>query len=41
MIIANGCVEISTTFEGNEFIIERVDVGGIINARSFLVEDLA
>ena len=41
MIVANGCVELYTTFEGNEFIIERVFVGGIINARSFLVEDPA
>ena len=41
MIVANGCVELFTTFEGNEFIIERVYVGGIINARSFLVEDPA
>jgi hypothetical protein len=40
MIVANGCVELFTEFEGNEFIIERVQVGGILNARSFLVEDL-
>ena len=40
MIVANGCVELYTEFEGNEFIIERVFVGGVLNSRSFLVEDL-
>lgn len=24
MVVANGCAELFTTFEGNEFIIERV-----------------
>jgi CRP-like cAMP-binding protein len=40
LIVVNGCCELYTEFEGNEFVIERVYKGGIINSRSFLMEDM-
>ena len=39
MLVANGCVELYSTFEGNEFIIERVYVGAVINSKAFLLEE--
>lgn len=39
-IVANGCLELYTEFEGNEFVIERLYKGTIINQRSFLMEDI-
>ena len=40
LIVLSGCCELYTEFEGNEFVIERVYKGGIINSRSFLMEDM-
>lgn len=36
----NGIVEVFTEFEGNEFVIERLTQGAIINSRCFFMEDL-
>jgi len=38
--VEDGCLEIYTTFEGNEFIIERLYRGSSLNARTFFMEDL-
>jgi hypothetical protein len=40
LIVVNGSCELYTEFEGNEFVIERVYKGGIINSRSFLMADV-
>jgi len=38
-MVTDGQLEIFTYFEGNEFIIEYLDIGCILNYRSFLLED--
>ena len=40
VIILKGIVGVSTVFEGNEFVIERLTTGAIINSRNFFMEDL-
>ena len=40
VIIQKGIVEVYTMFEGNEFVIERLTTGAIINSRNFFMEDL-
>ena len=39
IIVESGCIESFTYFEGNEFVIDYLNQGSIINFRSFLVED--
>ena len=39
LFIASGIVEVYTLFEGNEFLIEKLHKGTIINYRTFLMED--
>jgi len=38
--VEDGCLEVYTLFEGNEFIIERLYRGSTLNARTFFMEDL-
>ena len=38
-IVASGCLELYTEFEGNEFIIERLEQGAILNYRVIFTED--
>ena len=40
MFIEHGMAEVYTEFEGNEFIIERLYEGSVINYRTFLMEDI-
>lgn len=40
IIVANGWVDIYTYFEGNEFVLERLTIGSVINKKNFLVEDI-
>lgn len=40
IIIEHGMVELYTEFEGNEFILERLPSGSIINQRVLFMEDL-
>ena len=40
LFIEFGHVEVFTTFEGNEFILDNLYSGSIINYRSFFMEDL-
>ena len=37
--IEEGQVELYTSFEGNEFVIERLDRGSVINHRAFFIQD--
>lgn len=39
MFIESGMVEAVTDFDGNEFVMERMKPGHIINCNSFLMED--
>ena len=38
-IVASGCLELFTMFEGNEFVIERLEQGSILNYRVIFTED--
>jgi len=38
-IIEKGCIELSTEFEGNEFVLERLPTGSILNHRTVWNED--
>ena len=40
MFVEYGVVEVYTQFEGNEFIIEKLYSGSVINYRSFFMQDL-
>ena len=40
MFIESGVLEVYTQFEGNEFIIDTLHSGSVINYRAFLMEDL-
>ena len=40
MFIEYGVAEVYTHFEGNEFIIDDLYSGSVLNYRSFLMEDL-
>ena len=40
MFVEQGVIEVYTEFEGNEFILDTLYPGSIINQRSFLLEDL-
>ena len=39
-LIEDGAVELYTTFEGNEFVIERLYRGSAVNFRAFFMDDL-
>jgi CRP-like cAMP-binding protein len=39
MFVQSGILEVYTEFEGNEFVIDRLHMGSIINFRSFFTED--
>ena len=39
MVIKRGCVEVYTYFDGNEFIIERLYTGAVINYRNLFIDD--
>ena len=41
LIIMHGQVEIYTEMEGNEFVIERLNKGSIINHNMFLMDDVS
>ena len=38
--IVSGVVETYTTMEGNEFVLDRLYSGSVINYRSFFLEDI-
>ena len=40
LFVELGVVEVYTESEGNEFVLDRLYSGSIINPRSFLLEDL-
>lgn len=40
MFIEHGMAEVYTECEGNEFIIDRLYEGSIINYRTFIMEDI-
>ena len=40
VIITSGMCEVYTIFEGNEFILEYLSVGSVINQNNFFLEDL-
>ena len=40
MFIEHGMVEVYTEFEGNEFLIDRLYEGSVINYRTFLMDDI-
>jgi len=37
--VEDGAVELYTTFEGNEFILERLYRGSALNFRAFFMDD--
>lgn len=37
--IEDGAVELYTTFEGNEFVLERLFKGSCLNFRAFFMDD--
>lgn len=39
-LVEDGAVELYTTFEGNEFILERLYRGSALNFRAFFMDDL-
>jgi len=39
-IVENGHCEVYTEFEGNEFILERLYQGSVINYKTFFMDDL-
>jgi signal-transduction protein with cAMP-binding, CBS, and nucleotidyltransferase domain len=41
LLLVNGVVEFVTEFDGNEFVIDRVFSGSIINYRNFFMDDEA
>ena len=40
MFVECGLIEVYTEFEGNEFVIEKLYSGSVINFRAFFMEDL-
>ena len=40
MFVESGMIEVFTEFEGNEFLIEKLYPGSVINFRAFFMEDL-
>jgi len=40
MLINKGVVDVYTTLEGNEFVLDRLYPGSVINHRAFIMEDL-
>jgi CRP-like cAMP-binding protein len=40
VIICKGTCEVFTTMEGNEFVLERLEEGAVINSRAMIIEDL-
>ena len=41
IIVISGILEVYTDFEGNEFIIERLKAGSILNYRLIFTDDLS
>ena len=39
IIVGKGWVDLYTKFDGNEFVLETLGLGSIINARNCLMED--
>ena len=37
--VLNGQLEVYTEFEGNEFILDKLYSGSILNAKTFIIED--
>lgn len=40
LIVEKGCIEVYTEFEGNQFILDRLYPGSVINHRAFLMGDV-
>jgi CRP-like cAMP-binding protein len=40
IFVESGCIEVYTYQEGNEFIIDNLEQGSIINFRTFLLGDV-
>ena len=40
IIVEHGILEVYTEFEGNEFVIEKLTAGSVLNYRSIHLEDL-
>jgi CRP-like cAMP-binding protein len=40
IFVERGELEVFTSFEGNEFVLERLAKGAVINYRSFFLEDM-
>ena len=40
IMIYSGTVEVYSEFEGNEFVLEKLGQGSILNHRAFFMEDL-
>ena len=39
-IVTYGSLEVYTYFEGNEFVIERLNQGSIVNSRLIFIDDV-
>ncbi len=39
IFVVNGCLEVYSEFEGNEFIIEKLKTGSILNYRNICTDD--
>ena len=37
--MVSGCLEVYTEFEGNDFVLEKLKPGSILNYRSILTDD--
>lgn len=40
MFVEDGCIEVYTMSDGNEFVIDRLYRGSCLNQRTFFMEDL-
>lgn len=38
-MIESGCIELYTEFEGNEFVLEKLTTGSVLNHRCLFTED--
>ena len=41
VIVQSGCLEAVDDFEGNEFVVDRLFMGTVINFRTFMVQETA
>ena len=39
IFVVSGCLEVYTEFEGNEFVLEKLKPGSILNYRNILLQD--